>query len=238
MRSRQDSRGACNQVLSPVPRTDPSSNEQLLIDGARSFDLALSPQQIATFAGYRSLLSVWGARLNLTAIREDPLVVRLHFLDSLSVVPLLSRADSLMDIGSGAGFPGIPIKLVSPEKPVYLVEPRRKRANFLRHVIRELDLTNAHVIESRAEDLPAEDLPPMMETVTRGFSDIPGFVKASGQLLGPNGTGVLMQGPKGPARLDELRGCLSLHGFAEGPTVRFSLPFGSEQRTVLTFKKV
>ena len=215
-----------------------SNDEQILIDGARSFGLALSPQQIAAFASYRSLLSVWGARLNLTAIREDPLVVRLHFLDSLSVVPLLSRADALMDIGSGAGFPGIPIKLVSQEKPVYLVEPRRKRANFLRHVIRELDLTNAHVIENRAEDLSIAGLPPMMETVTRGFSDIPGFVKASGQLLGPGGTGVLMQGPKGPVMLDELRGCFSLYGFAEGQTVQFPLPFGSEQRTVLTFKKV
>jgi len=209
-----------------------------LIDGARSFDLALSTQQVAGFASYRSLLSVWGARLNLTAIREDPLVIRLHFLDSLAVVPLLSHTDAIVDIGSGAGFPGIPIKLVSPEKPVYLVEPRRKRANFLRHVIRELDLTNAHVIESRAEDLPTEGLPPIMETVTRGFSDIPGFVKASGRLLGPNGTGVLMQGPKGPSVLDDLRGFLSRHGFDEGRTVRFSLPFGSEQRTVLTFKKV
>lgn len=221
-----------------MSRKAPASDEQLIIDGARCFDLALSPQQIAAFAGYRSLLSIWGARLNLTAIREDPLVVRLHFLDSLSVVPLLSRTDALMDIGSGAGFPGIPIKLVRPEKPVYLVEPRRKRANFLRHVIRELDLTNAHVIEGRAEDLPAADLPPMMETVTRGFSDIPGFVKASGKLLGPGGTGVLMQGPRGPVVLDELRGCFSLNGFAEGRTVQFSLPFGAEQRTVLIFKKV
>lgn len=209
-----------------------------MIDGARCFDLDLSPRQIASFAGYRSLLSMWGARLNLTAIREDPLVVRLHFLDSLSVVPLLSPTDALMDMGSGAGFPGIPIKLVCPEKPVYLVEPRRKRANFLRHVIRELDLTDAHVIESRAEEVPMEDLPPLMETVTRGFSDIPGFVKASGKLLGRNGTGVLMQGPKGPAILDELRGCLSLYGFAEDRSVRFLLPFGSEQRTVLLFKKV
>lgn len=221
-----------------MPRKDLFGDEQLLTDGARSFDLALSLQQIAAFASYRSLLSVWSARLNLTAIREDPLVVRLHFLDSLSVVPLLSRAGALMDIGSGAGFPGIPIKLAAPEKPLYLVEPRRKRANFLRHVIRELSLTDAHVIESRAEDLPTEELPPMMETVTRGFSDILGFVKASGKLLGPNGTGVLMQGPKGSAVLDEIRDCLSLHGFAEGRTVRFSLPFGSEQRTVLTFTKV
>ena len=221
-----------------MPRKDLSSDEQLLLDGARSFDLALSPQQIAAFAGYRALLSVWGARLNLTAIREDFLVVRLHFLDSLSVVPLLSRTGPLMDIGSGAGFPGVPIKLACPEKPVYLLEPRRKRANFLRHVIRELDLTNAHVIEGRAADLPTVGFPSMMETVTRGFSDIPGFVNASGRLLGPGGTGVLMQGPKGPVILDELRGCLSLNGFAAGPTVRFSLPFGSEQRTVLTFKKL
>ena len=110
--------------------TAKNEHERLLIAGAKSFDLQLSPIQTEAFSHYLSLLLFWSTRLNLTAIRDEELVVRLHFVDSLSVVPLLRRDGSLLDIGSGAGVPGIPIKLVLPDKSVYLVEPRRKRANF------------------------------------------------------------------------------------------------------------
>ncbi len=180
---------------------------------------------------------MWGGRLNLTAIFEGSMVARLHFLDSLAVAPHLTPTGPVMDIGSGAGFPGIPIKLVCPDKAVYLVEPRRRRANFLRHVIRELRLTGVHVIESRLEELPREDVPPMMETVTRGFSDIRGFIKTSGKLLDRGGQCLLMQGPKGPATLEDLQGWISRCGFVEHRTLQFSLPFGTEQRTVIALSK-
>ena len=142
-----------------------------------------------------------------------------------------------MDVGSGAGFPGIPIKLALPGKPVHLVEPRRKRANFLRQVARELQLADVHVIEKRVEDLSREPLPPIGETVTRGFSDIPGFLTASADLLGPGGMALVMHGPKGMTLLDELRACVPGYGLTEGESRDFVLPFGGEQRTVLTFRK-
>ena len=224
-------------VSRKVPHGDETRNEQLLIEGAKSFHLELSAHQIRAFGQYLSLLSFWNQRLNLTAIREPELVVRLHFLDSLSVVPLLSAHGGILDIGSGAGLPGIPIKLMLPDKPVYLLEPRRKRANFLRHVMRELKLTDVHVIERRAGDLSAEPLPPMKETITRGFSDAPGFLEVSGEVLAPNGVAFLMHGPKGASVLDELRACLSSCGLSEGESIHFELPFGGERRTVLTFPK-
>ncbi len=216
---------------------DETRNEQLLIAGARSFHLELSARQIGAFGQYLSLLSFWNRRLNLTAIREPELVIRLHFLDSLSVVPLLSADGSILDIGSGAGFPGIPIKLMLPKKPVYLLEPRRKRANFLRQAMRELKLADVHVVEGRAADLSGEPLPPMTETITRGFSDAPGFLEVSGEVLAPNGIAFLMHGPKGAAVLDKLRACLSSCGLSEGKSIHFELPFGGERRTVLTFPK-
>lgn len=217
--------------------TDSDKHERLLIAGAGSFDVELSPLQARAFRDYLSLLSFWGARLNLTAIHNEELVVRRHFIDSLSVVPLLSRDGGLADIGSGAGFPGIPIKLAVPEKPVYLVEPRRKRANFLRQVARELKLTGLHVVESRIENLAAEGLPPVAETITRGFSDIRGFLRIGGELLAPGGISVLMQGPKGAAVLDDVQGELPGYGIRAERTVSFELPFGGERRTVLVFKK-
>lgn len=217
--------------------TDSAKNERLLVEGAKSFGLELSPRHARAFSHYLSMLSFWSVRLNLTAIRDRELVLRLHFIDSLSVVPLLSRGGSLLDVGSGAGFPGIPINLMLPEKPVYLLEPRRKRATFLRHVVRELGLTNAHVIEGRMERLPGDSLPAMQETITRGFSDIRGFLEASGKLLAPDGTSIVMHGPKGTAVLDELQGCLAGYGLSEGRKIDLELPFGRERRTLLTFRK-
>jgi len=220
-----------------VSATDSDKHERLLVTGAGSFDVELSPLQARAFRDYLSLLSFWGARLNLTAIHDEELVIRRHFIDSLSVVPLLSRDGGLLDIGSGAGFPGIPIKLAVPDKPVYLVEPRRKRANFLRHVARELKLTGLHVIESRIETLAAEGPPPVAETITRGFSDIRGFLRISGDLLAQGGISVLMQGPKGAAVLDDVQGELPSYGILAERTASFELPFGGERRTVLMFRK-
>ncbi len=217
--------------------TDSDRNERLLAAGAGSLGVDLSPLQTKAFSRYLSLLSFWSERLNLTAIHEEELVVRRHFIDSLAVVPLLSRDGSLLDIGSGAGFPGIPIKLAVPGKPVYLVEPRRKRANFLRHVARELKLTGLHVIESRIENLSGGELPAIAETVTRGFSDIRGFLRVSGGLLASGGVSILMQGPKGAAVLDDVRGDLPEYGLSAERTVSFELPFGDERRTVLMFRK-
>ena len=214
------------------------NNERLLITGARCLDLELSLTQTKAFSHYLSLLALWGARLNLTAIRKDELVIRLHFLDSLSVVSMLSSAGSLIDIGSGAGFPGIPIKLALPDKAVYLVEPRRKRANFLRHVARELELSGLYVIESRIENLLGEGLPAITETVTRGFSDIGGFLRISGELLTPGGISVLMQGPKGTTLLDGIRSHLPSFGLSAEQVVSFELPLGRDRRTLLTFRKL
>lgn len=217
--------------------TDSAKNERLLVEGAKSFGLELSPRHARAFSRYLSMLSFWSVRLNLTAIRDPDLVLRLHFIDSLSVVPLLSHGGSLLDVGSGAGFPGIPINLMLPEKPVYLLEPRRKRATFLRHVVRELGLTTAHVVEGRMERLPVDSLPAIQEAITRGFSDIRGFLKASGKLLAPDGASIVMHGPKGTAVLDELRGCLAGYGLSEGRKIDLELPFGRERRTLLTFQK-
>ena len=127
-----------------------------LVDAAHEFGITLTSEQQNAFDVYYQELVVWNARMNLTAIVEHDQVVVKHFLDSLSIVPILqSRAPNirLIDVGTGAGFPGIPLMIVFTDLRLTLLEATGKKVEFLNHVIAELHLPNATAIQARAEDL-------------------------------------------------------------------------------------
>lgn len=130
-----------------------------LLDGAREFGIDLTPEQLNAFEIYYRELIAWNARANLTAIVERDQVVVKHFLDSLSVAPILRQTfsaapglHSLIDIGSGAGFPGLPLGIVLPDTHVTLLEATRKKVDFLEHIITQLQLQHVTAIYARAED--------------------------------------------------------------------------------------
>jgi len=123
-----------------------------LLNTARAWGLRLDQRQIEQFARYSAELRAWNMRINLTAITDEEGIVTRHFLDSLRCA--LSWGDapsSLIDIGSGAGFPGLPLKILRPELRVALVESVGKKAAFLRHMIAALDLRDVTVLTARAE---------------------------------------------------------------------------------------
>ena len=124
-----------------------------LADSARAFGITLTPAQDDAFETYYRELVAWNARVNLTAItaRDDVLVK--HFLDSLSVAPQLRDGQRVIDLGAGAGFPGIPLKIVLPHLRLTLLEATGKKVAFLKHIIAQLDLRDAVAIQARAEDL-------------------------------------------------------------------------------------
>jgi 16S rRNA (guanine527-N7)-methyltransferase len=127
----------------------------VLSDGARQFGLELSPAQLEAFQAYVRELAAWNARFNLTTIIEPDQVIVKHFLDSLSVAPFLRKAApaALMDIGSGAGFPGLPLKIAMPAIQVTLLDSTGKKVQFLKHLITELNLSEAIALHARAEEL-------------------------------------------------------------------------------------
>lgn len=135
------------------PRHPPrAAPDQLLTGGAQALGLRLGPDQLAAFRLYRDELSRWSARLNLTALRTAEEIVRAGFLDSLACLPLLPPGMlRVVDVGSGAGFPALPLKLVRPELSVMLVEASRKKVTFLLHLVRSLGLTGIRVVRARAE---------------------------------------------------------------------------------------
>ncbi len=124
--------------------------------GAAALGVELAASMVSKLGNFADLLDLWGARMNLISCRGAQELVERHLLDSIAVEPLLPDAGTIVDLGSGAGLPGIPLAVLKPERKLILVEVRRRRANFLREVRRTLHLENVEVHERRAEDPPPE----------------------------------------------------------------------------------
>lgn len=120
---------------------------------ADKFNVKLSKKQLDQFYEYMNLLIEWNQKMNLTTITEPNEVIEKHFIDSLSIAKYLESAKSILDIGTGAGFPGIPLKIVEHEKEFTLLDALNKRINFLQEVITGLKLERVEAIHGRAEEI-------------------------------------------------------------------------------------
>lgn len=162
-----------------------------LQSGLNALKLGLPAAAVDALLRYCTLLEKWNRVYNLTAIREKAKLVSHHLLDSLSVVPYLD-GQSLVDIGSGAGLPGIPLALAKPSLEVVLVESNHKKGAFLHQALIELGLRNAQVVIARAEEWHA--LKQYDMAISRAFADLTGFVEAAVQLVKPGGLLLAMKG--------------------------------------------
>ena len=129
--------------------------KQQLIEGAKVLNVNLTEQQADQLIRYKELLVEWNEKMNLTAITEDLEVITKHFLDCLTVQSSidLTQVSSLVDVGTGAGFPGLVLKIAFPNLHITLIDSLNKRLKFLQHVIDELGLTGIECVHGRAEDL-------------------------------------------------------------------------------------
>ena len=126
---------------------------QELKENMKKIDIDVTDLQIKKFFKYMNLLIEWNQKMNLTAIIEPKEIIVKHFVDCGTLLKYLENNEKVIDIGTGAGFPGIPLKILNESINITLVDSLNKRVNFLNEVVAELNLNNINVIHSRAEDL-------------------------------------------------------------------------------------
>ena len=215
------------------------SLRDLLAHGARELGLDLSEGQVERFFLYMDLLKLWSARINLTTVTEDREVVLYHFVDSLTLLPLITDGSKVLDVGSGAGFPGIPIKIANPTLSVTLLDSSSKKVFFMREVIRRLGLEGIEALWERAESGGLSYKEGRFDVVvSRAVGSIKRALSISIPRLSPSGRVVLMRGKMGDAELEAMGG--AGEGFKGVELVevrRLSVPGTDRERTIVVFKK-
>jgi 16S rRNA (guanine527-N7)-methyltransferase len=164
---------------------------QQLAGGIGELGLVIPQEVQKRLLAYLHLIVKWNRIHNLTAIRDIPAMVSAHLLDSLAVVPYLS-AQSILDIGSGAGLPGIPLALAWPQSKVTLLDSNQKKAIFLRQASIELGLQNVVVVCERVESWQTQT--PFDLVISRAFSDMADFFQVAARLCRAGGTLAAMKG--------------------------------------------
>ena len=159
--------------------------------GLTGLGLTLAPAQRAALVTLVAELADWNTRMNLTAITDPAEVVDKHLLDSLTVLPWL-KGHSVADVGSGAGFPGLPLAVADPERRYTLIESTGKKVKFLRHAIERLELPNVEVEHGRAEALKPSQ--PFDTVISRALGPLSDFVRVAGHLAGRRGRLLAMKG--------------------------------------------
>ena len=169
-----------------------------LLQNARHLGIKLNEQQLAQFDIYKNELLQWNAKINLISEKSSQEIVNRHFLDSLTALQFIDKQNArILDIGSGAGFPGIPLKIAFPHLQLYLLESNRKKVSFLKHIIRLLSLTETFVLHERAENviknIKWKDFFDI--TISRATFKLPELLSFGAFFLAPQGKLIALKGP-------------------------------------------
>lgn len=205
----------------------------ILLDGATTFGIKLAQNQVSSLATYYRELERWNQKINLTATSDPREVAIKHFLDSLLFGQALEeRAGvSLLDVGSGAGFPGLPLKILAPELHVTLLEPNEKKTSFLRHVVGTLDLRDVSVVSRNLRDY-------CRETEHHGlFSYVTTRAVAAEQVLPLSRTLLKKRGRVILCLARSLEGSQWQHGLKVSREFRYELPHGYGHRVLTVLEQ-
>ncbi len=216
--------------------------EKLVQDAQALFNVHLTGRQVIALTTYERELIEWNQKFNLTAIRDEKGIRTKHFLDSFSCV-LAWKANppaNLIDIGTGAGFPGIPLKIIYPNTRVTLVESVGKKAMFCQHIVRLLGLEGVEVINARAEDLGQmrEHREQYDWGVARAVANMRVLAEYLLPLVQVGGKMLALKGESGPAEVHAAERAIKLLGGEVRQLVNVTLPGVVEERHLVLVDKV
>jgi len=191
------------------------------------FGIELRESELSAFAAYLELIERWGRRMNLVGEATRDEVTDRHLLDSLALHRWTSSARLAVDVGSGAGFPALPLAVLSPGVRFQLVEARTKRVSFLRQVIRSLTLKNVDVIAARSNEWTPDSDVELMTTRAVAIGDVAGFAR---RVLRTDGALTLMRKAEAPA--------LEIDGFSMTDRLEYALPDGKRHLAIKLIRSI
>jgi 16S rRNA (guanine527-N7)-methyltransferase len=210
----------------------------LLKDGAGQLGVRLEDLKVASLLEYKRILLEWNEKMNLTAIEEEREFIIKHFIDSLSILPYLGDVRSLIDVGTGAGFPGIPLKIAQPSLEILLLDSLEKRVGFLKTVISELKLDGIRALHLRAEDAGKE--PSHREkydaAVARAVAALPVLLEYCLPMVKRGGIFIAMKGSS-REEIEASNKALELLGGKIEEVKEFTLPCSEIKRSIIIVRK-
>ena len=219
--------------------------EDIIINGSRIFDVNVGLKAARQLSIHAAELVKWNLKINLTAITDPFEVAVKHFLDSIAPAGIIPAGASMLDMGSGGGFPGIPLKVVIPTLSVTLMDSSRKKITFLKHIIRTVGLADTEALQGRVEELIGSKK--MFDVIIcRAFSSLERFVESALPILAPNGMIIALKGKLNPDEIESVRvsdngkqGTGRTSGFPVDIRIKkYMLPFIDSERTVMVIKKL
>jgi 16S rRNA (guanine527-N7)-methyltransferase len=211
--------------------------KEILARGSAELGLSLTAAELGKLYAFAAELKKWGRKINLTAIKDDEEIAVKHFLDSFTLLKVVGAKGHLLDIGSGGGFPAIPLKIAHHELHVVSVDAVEKKIIFQRQAARLLGLHNFEALHARAEELAAHHAGKFDWVVSRAFTDIPTFVKIALPLIKDEGLIVAMKGRGGKDEAASAKASLREMGVEVAEVVEFRLPHSGDARALVVMER-
>ncbi len=209
-------------------------------ESLKELNIELSEKQLNQFYNYMNILIEWNKVMNLTNITETEEIIQKHFVDSLTILKSIKENDSIIDVGTGAGFPGIPIKIAFPETRITLLDSLNKRIKFLEEVINKLELKNIETIHGRAEEVAHNKK--YREKYDIAIARAVAPLNVLSEYLLPfvkiGGYAICMKGVKGKEEAEEGKNAIKILGGKITNSREFNLPNTEMARTIIQIEKI
>ena len=213
--------------------------KEIFINESKDLNLEINDKQLELFYQYMNGIIDWNDKINVTAITDEKMFIVKHFVDSLAINKFVTQAKSIIDIGTGGGFPGIPLKIMNYDKNVTLIDSVNKKLNVIRDITKDMDLGELEILHSRAEDLASKQ--EYRETydiaTTRAVSNFSTILEYMLPFIKVGGYAICMKGPNYTEEFEEAKVAIEVLGGKFDSIERLNV--GNElERNIIIIKKV